>query len=231
MPTSPPVIVPVATTRHVPRYLSVYQALPVGLVVGGVAVVFSRLLGIELGVSAFYLTYVVMIVLRLPKLSAAHLRAKADESDTPSYIIILVALATVVVSIATLVSLLDGGGSVDRLHMALGIISVVLGWLCIHTMLAFHYAYEYYGTDASSPPDEKGHRRHVGGLDFPGSDAPDALSFVYFSFVVAMTAQVSDVTVTSNPMRRLVLLHGILAFFFNTVILAVAVNVVVALAH
>ena len=60
---------------------------------------------------------------------------------------------------------------------------------------------------------------------------PDALSFLYFSFVVAMTAQVSDVTVTSNAMRRLVLLHGIVSFFFNTVIIAVAVNIVVSLSH
>jgi uncharacterized membrane protein len=98
-------------------------------------------------------------------------------------------------------------------------------------MLAFHYAYEYYGTDATSPKEADGRRRHVGGLDFPGKEAPDALSFLYFSFVIGMTAQVSDVEVTSNAMRKLVLLHGILAFFFNTVILAAAVNVVVALGH
>ena len=124
-----------------------------------------------------------------------------------------------------------GVGEPDRIHMVLGIASVVLGWLCVHTMLAFHYAYEYYGTDTSSPKGPDGHRHHVGGLDFPGKEAPDALSFLYFSFVIGMTAQVSDVEVTSNSMRKLVLVHGILAFFFNTVILAAAVNVVVALGH
>jgi uncharacterized membrane protein len=108
---------------------------------------------------------------------------------------------------------------------------VVLGWLTLHSMLAFHYAYEYYGTDEASPAGKDGKKAHVGGLDFPGKEMPDGLSFLYFSFVVAMTAQVSDVTVTSNTMRRLVLFHGILSFFFNTVILAIAVNVVVSLGH
>ena len=74
-------------------------------------------------------------------------------------------------------------------------------------------------------------RKIAAGLDFPGGEEPNGAAFAYFAYVVGMTAQTSDTAVTSNAMRRLVLFHGILAFFFNTVILAVAVNIVVSAGH
>lgn len=213
------------------RYASIYAAAVAGIIVALLSALLARNFAIEFGASAFFLAYLLMILWRLRHLTPKYLRIHADDSDTPGYIILVVALGTIGVAAASLFVLLNSGNAPDRLRMACGIVSVVLGWLCIHTMLAFHYAYEYYGTDTTSPPGKDGHRPHVGGLDFPGSEQPDALSFLYFSFVVAMTAQVSDVTVTSNSMRRIVLLHGILSFFFNTVILAIAVNVIVSLGH
>ena len=74
-------------------------------------------------------------------------------------------------------------------------------------------------------PERKG-----GALKFPGSDEPGAIDFLYYSFVVGMTAQVSDVQVLTTPMRRATLVHSIVSFFFNTCLLAMAVNAVVALA-
>jgi uncharacterized membrane protein len=212
------------------RYGSIYVATVAGVIVTLFSVVLARDFAIEFGASAFFIGYVLMILFRLHHLTPKFLRLHADESDTPGSVILVVAIGTIVVASASLFVLLNSKAP-DRLHMTLGIIAVVLGWVCVHTMLAFHYAYEYYGTDTTSPPGKDGHRPHVGGLDFPGSQQPDALSFLYFSFVVAMTAQVSDVTVTSNSMRRIVLFHGILSFFFNTVILAIAVNIVVSLGH
>ena len=213
------------------RYTTVYTSALVGLVAAVLALVFIRSLWTEFGSIGFFGTYLVSIVARLHRLNAAHLRIHADESDTPGYIIIVVALCTLIAASASLIVLLNSGHHPDPVRMTFGIAALVAGWLGMHAMLAFHYAYEYYGTDEGSPVGPDGHRPKVGGLDFPGKEAPDALSFLYFSFVIAMTAQVSDVTVTSNSMRRLVLLHGILAFFFNTVILAIAVNVVVSLAN
>lgn len=217
--------------RQFRRYSSFYIAAVLGCILFIAAFILNGRFAVQVGAIAFFLTYLVMIVLRLPRLDVAFLRTHADESDIPGYLILTVALGTVAIASGSLFALLNGGTQPDRMHLALGIASVVLGWLTVHTILAFHYAFEYYGTDASSPRGPDGHRHHVGGLDFPGKEAPDALSFLYFSFVVGMTAQVSDVEVTSNAMRKLVLLHGILAFFFNTVILAAAVNVVVALGH
>ena len=68
-----------------------------------------------------------------------------------------------------------------------------------------------------------------GGLAFPGSEGPDHAEFLYLAFVVGMTCQVSDVTTASAPMRRLVLLHALVAFGFNAVILAAAVNLAAGL--
>ncbi|HEY3147090.1 MAG TPA: DUF1345 domain-containing protein, partial [Dongiaceae bacterium] len=73
--------------------------------------------------------------------------------------------------------------------------------------------------------------RDAGGLNFPGKGDPDAWDFLYFSFVIGMTAQVSDVAVERADLRRLVLFHGVASFFYNTVLLALAVNVAVTLAH
>ncbi|HEX7968539.1 MAG TPA: DUF1345 domain-containing protein [Stellaceae bacterium] len=97
-------------------------------------------------------------------------------------------------------------------------LTVIASWTVTHTMFALHYAHHYYG-DGPAPGDDD-----RGGLDFPGGEAPDYWDFVYFAFVVGMTCQVSDVQVTSRAMRRMTLIHGILSFFFNAVILALAVN-------
>ena len=109
------------------------------------------------------------------------------------------------------------------IHLLLALVTVVLSWLLMHAVFGLRYAHNFYGdsdTDA---------RKHAGGLNFPRERWPDYRDFAYFSYVIGMTCQVSDVQVTSRKMRRLVLLHGILAFGFNTVILALTINTVSSL--
>ena len=91
--------------------------------------------------------------------------------------------------------------------------------MLIHTVFALFYAHEFHS-------EGKGAARAVtgGGLEFPDDSTPDYLDFLYFSFVVGTTAQTSDVAVSSRAMRRVVMLHGILSFFFNTAVIALAVN-------
>ena len=84
------------------------------------------------------------------------------------------------------------------------------------------YAHTFYG----DPDGPAGPQQHAGGLDFPGGRLPDYMDFAYFSFVIGMTFQVSDVQITSREFRKLVLLHGMLSFGFNTVILALTINTV-----
>jgi uncharacterized membrane protein len=104
-------------------------------------------------------------------------------------------------------------------HLALTIAALVSSWLLIHTVFAFHYAHRYY----SGP---RGESAAVPALLFPGGREPDYSDFAYYSFVVGMTSQVSDVQVQSRPMRRLTMLHGILAFLFNIAVLALSINII-----
>jgi uncharacterized membrane protein len=97
--------------------------------------------------------------------------------------------------------------------------TVVLSWFLIHTMFALHYAHIYY-----QRPDTDEKPSHGSGLSFPDDKRPDFLDFAYFSFVIGMTCQVSDVQISSKRLRRLALLHGALSFAFNTIILALTIN-------
>ena len=90
----------------------------------------------------------------------------------------------------------------------------------MHWIFALHYAREFYGGAREKP---------AGGLVFPGKEDPDYWDFLYYSLVVAMTAQVSDVQITSKAIRRLTTVHGVASFFFNLTVLALAVNIVSSL--
>jgi uncharacterized membrane protein len=115
----------------------------------------------------------------------------------------------------------QGGSGLDpwprAAHLLLMALSLAGAWLLIQVVFALHYARRYY---LPGPADSEPAR----GLDFPGGQAPDYLDFFYFSAVVGMTSQVSDVAVRSRAMRRLTLWHGLLSFAFNLVVLALAVN-------
>jgi uncharacterized membrane protein len=108
--------------------------------------------------------------------------------------------------------------------VAIAVASVLLAWLTSHTVMAFRYAHLYYSADDASGPGSASDAR---GLDFPGTDEPQIWDFFYYSFVVGMTSQVSDVQARSDRMRRATLIHGMASFLFNTVILALAVNIAV----
>jgi uncharacterized membrane protein len=111
------------------------------------------------------------------------------------------------------------------LHVVLSIMTIVGSWLLVHTMFALQYAHSYY--QHQTPTNTSGEINR--GLDFPNNDYPDYWEFLYYSFVVGMTSQVSDVQTTSSAMRRLTLLHGILSFFFNTTIVAITINIIAGL--
>jgi len=107
------------------------------------------------------------------------------------------------------------------LRLLLGALTIIASWTLTHTIFGLHYTHHYYGDDETREG-----LQDRGGLQFPGSDLPNYWDFLYFSFVIGMTCQVSDVAVTSRSARRMVLGHGVLSFFFNTFILALAVNFV-----
>ncbi|MES1196746.1 MAG: DUF1345 domain-containing protein, partial [Steroidobacter sp.] len=105
--------------------------------------------------------------------------------------------------------------SLRFIHFALGIVTLVSSWAFIHTSFALHYAHEYYlYLRRNTKP----------GLVFPEQPEPDYWDFLYFSFVIGMTSQTSDVAIAATSIRRLAVLHGIIAFFFNAALLALAIN-------
>jgi uncharacterized membrane protein len=110
------------------------------------------------------------------------------------------------------------------LHVILSIMTIVGSWLLVHTMFAVQYAHSYYKYINRNHSEEI-----TAGLDFPNNDYPDYWEFLYYSFVIGMTSQVSDVETRSRDMRRLTLLHSILSFFFNTTILAMSINIIASL--
>lgn len=107
-------------------------------------------------------------------------------------------------------------------YLTLTISALLLSWLLIQTLFAFHYARIYYARNTPVG-------RHAGGLKFPDDSDPDYLDFIYYSFVVGMTSQVSDVAVLSREMRRITTIHSVLAFVFNIAILAMSINILAGL--
>jgi uncharacterized membrane protein len=112
-------------------------------------------------------------------------------------------------------------GSERAFALAVGVLTVFLSWATLHVIYAVHYAHIYY-----DPAERKDAGKVRGGLEFPGSKEPDYWDFVYFSFVIGMTCQVSDVQITARHLRHLATAHGIISFFYNTVVVALAVNIV-----
>jgi uncharacterized membrane protein len=100
------------------------------------------------------------------------------------------------------------------ISLTFAVVTILLSWTFIQFIFAFHYAHEFYAD----------HRGKARGLAFPDDEAPDYWDFLYFSFVIGMTSQVSDVCVTSKPLRRTVTAHGLLSFIFNVTLLALAIN-------
>lgn len=131
-------------------------------------------------------------------------------------------LVSSVVSLVAAAWVIDGAQRLSPaapgVPISLAVVAVVSGWFLTHTTYALRYAHLYYsGGDREAGPD--------GGLEFPGATPPAALDFAYFSFVLGMTFQVSDVAVSSPVIRRVALWHGLTAFWFNVAILALTLNV------
>ncbi len=173
---------------------------------------------IVLGFALAALAFMVLVAHMFARSDIASIRSRAREEDEGGWAALSIG---VVVSAVVLVALgleLHGGGSGSVFEIVLAAPSLLLSWLFMNTLFAVHYAHAYYGDDA---------RRHKrGGLEFPGNEEPDYWDFAYFAIVVGMTFQVSDVQITSRPLRRVALVHGMIAFFFNVIIIAISVNAV-----
>jgi uncharacterized membrane protein len=205
------------------RHWNFFIALGGGLLAAVAMLLFAADLFAVTAASVFSLVYLMLTARDLPRLSPDYLRRRAGDEDAPPMVVFVLTLAVVVYAIVALFMAVNDDAP-NTWRLVLGVVSVVLAWLMIHVMWGMHYAWEYYAA-----PSGKAGGKQAGGLGFPGEDAPDGTDFVYFSLVVAMTAQTSDTEVTSRKMRRIVTGHSLFSYLFNTVIVAAAVNIVVSL--
>jgi uncharacterized membrane protein len=180
------------------------------------------LLGWELAVGSF----IVLILRMMAGSTPDHMRLRAAQQDQGKPVILTAIVAGALFSLAALVliqkPLKSAEGAALAFYLGIMASTIFLSWFLVHMVFTLHYAHAYYGA-AEDENDEDG---LVGGLDFPSEKQPDYWDFMYFSFVIGMTCQVSDVQVTGRKLRRLALIHGIVSFFFNTIILALTINIV-----
>ncbi|GLR83939.1 DUF1345 domain-containing protein [Bradyrhizobium iriomotense] len=168
-----------------------------------------------IGWDALIAVYLVLVYGMMLNNDPLHIRRAAVMQDDGRFVILLVTAVGAFASIAAIVSEL-GTPHHGVIELSLAITTIVLSWAAVHTTFALHYAHDYY--------------RHTkpGGLQFPSGDEHDHADywdFVYFSFVIGMTAQVSDVGITDKTIRRTATAHGIVSFIYNTALLALTVNI------
>ena len=207
--------------EHVQHHLRFYVSALLGLLVFALARTLPLSLRLILAGDVFFSVYLASSARLVFGATPEDLRAHASYEDEGLPVILLLTLAAVSLCLGALFSLLRGPGPPDTRSLLLAVLSVLLGWFTLHTVAAFRYAHLYY----SPTPVTARERRDAEGLVFPGNGEPDLWEFLYYSFVVGMTAQVSDVQTSNAPMRRTTLAHGVTSFLFNTVILALAVNI------
>ncbi|HEY6716566.1 MAG TPA: DUF1345 domain-containing protein [Reyranella sp.] len=144
-----------------------------------------------------------------------------DEGDWVILLLVVASAAASFVAIFAELASLTGKREPLALGLVITAITVALSWTFTHVVFTLHYAHVYYKPDDDGP----------GGLHFPGDRAPDYKDFLYYSFVIGCACQTGDVATISPTMRRLTLVHGIVAFAFNTAILALTINVGASLLH
>jgi uncharacterized membrane protein len=169
------------------------------------------LLGWDICIAVYLLLVFVMVV----RSRLTHIKRNAALQDDGRFVILMVAALGAFASIAAIVLEL-GASQHSASALALATVTIALSWAAVHTIFALHYAHEFY---RGAKP---------GGLQFPSGDThenADYWDFVYFSFVIGMTAQVSDVGITDKTIRRTATAHGIVSFIYNTALVALMVNI------
>jgi uncharacterized membrane protein len=184
------------------------------LLPGDWRLVTRMLVGWDIGISL----YIALCAWMFARCDTNHIREQSARQDEGRYMIPLATVGAALASLAAIfIELRTAAGSPtnEPRLLALGVVTILLSWTFIHTIFTLHYAHEYYAM----------HRVKTHGLKFPGGEKPGYWDFVYFSFVIGMTSQVSDVAVTSSSMRNIVAAHGMVAFIFNVALLALTINI------
>jgi uncharacterized membrane protein len=156
----------------------------------------------------------------------SEIREHAKQEDGSRIYVFLLILITSFASLVAVLLLMLSKSQKDTpqvIYISVAVSGMLLSWIMVHTLFGFHYANLYYANNKKDPS------IHAEGLKFPEEKKPDYLDFAYFSFVLGMTFQVSDVDVTSKTIRRMALLHGLISFVLNTFVVALTINIIAGL--
>jgi uncharacterized membrane protein len=167
------------------------------------------------GWDVFVAVYLLLVLVMMLRCDHRHIRHNAILQDDGRFLILMLTALGAFASIAAIVFEL-GASHRGVKELTLATVTIALSWAAVHTAFALHYAHDYY---RGAKP---------GGLQFPSGeqkDHADYWDFVYFSFVIGMTAQVSDVGITDKGIRRTATAHGIVSFVYNTALVALMVNI------
>ncbi len=172
--------------------------------------------------NASAILFIVLILVMMGRTRAEDIRDHSTAEEEGRFTVLTLVIAAAVMALIAIgveiFAVKEMQGSSRMLRLALTFGTVITSWAFVHVVFAIYYAHEFHA-------EMKGGKKALrGGLQFPGENLPDYWDFIYFSFTVGMTAQTSDVVVVSRRMRRLVIVHGLVAFVFTTAVIALTVN-------
>jgi uncharacterized membrane protein len=187
---------------------------------------FESALSFVLAWNVFGISYLIFNLILFSKSDVNQIQKQCSKEDVSSWVLFAFVVSACLIGLLSVLSFMNNtstwqSGSI--IGSILCISAVGFSWLMVHFAFAVRYAHLYYGDN------NKQFSKHSRGLVFPEDDVPDYFDFAYFSIVIGMTFQVSDVVITSKGVRRLVLMHSIIAFIFNTVIIAMTVSQVIGM--
>jgi uncharacterized membrane protein len=187
---------------------------------------FESALSFVLAWNVFGISYMIFNLILFSKSDVNQIQKQCSKEDVSSWVLFAFVITACLIGLLSVLSFMNNtstwqSGSI--IGSILCISAVGFSWLMVHFAFAVRYAHLYYGDN------NKQFSKHAKGLVFPEDDVPDYFDFAYFSIVIGMTFQLSDVVITSKGVRRLVLMHSIIAFIFNTVIIAMTVSQVIGM--
>lgn len=219
-------------TKFINR-LDAHHKLGIALLLGGLAVagsasVVEKPINWMIGWLVYSTVHLGLAWVTILSSHPSEVRREVGGQDSNRVMISLFVIVASFVSLFAILFLLyDAGKTASRseltIHLILSFSCIICSWILVHTIFTLRYAHLYYRTSESG---RNGKNQQQRGLEFPNETEPDYLDFTYFSFVIGMTFQVSDVTISSRELRRLALVHALLSFAFNTLLVALTINVV-----
>ncbi|MES2206405.1 MAG: DUF1345 domain-containing protein [Pseudomonadota bacterium] len=158
------------------------------------------------------------------KSTVDHMKYNALKQDDGEEVVLALTLIAATASIASilleLAAIKHYPATQQPWHLGLAALTIICSWFLVHTSFALHYAHEYYDPKANLD---------CPCIDFPGCTHPVYFDFLYFSFIIGMACQTADIAIKSKKMRKLGFLHGVISFFFNTILIAITINIAASL--